>query len=150
VIAGAKKADPDKTRFGWIPYLAKTWVGRFLAKSLSERMISHANIVMKPGFCATNILQSNCLCSKQCINQHFGPFGRKLHSQSEKIEMLVVLRMNRRFMEYMRTRHNQMSIESLKRLLRDMWEDFVPAESAAESEDDNVPWTLVKVLTKST
>ena len=66
------------------------------------------------------------------------------------MEMLVVLRMNRRFMEYMRTRHKKMSIEAAKKLLQEMEAESVPAESVQESEDDNVPWTLVKVLTKTT
>ena len=114
VIKDAIKADPDKTRFGWIPYMAKTWVGRFLAESFSERMISHANIVMKPGIRATNILQLICLCSKQCINQHSGPFVGNCTLNPKEMEMLVVLRMNRRFMEYMRTRHKKMSIEAAK------------------------------------
>ena len=149
MIKDAIKADPDKTRFGWIPYMAKTWVGRFLAESFSERMISHANIVMKPGICATNILQLICLCSKQCINQHSGPFVGNCTLNPKEMEMLVVLRMNRRFMEYMRTRHKKMSIAAAKKLMQEMEAVPVLAGSYQESEDDNVPWTLVKVLTKA-
>jgi hypothetical protein len=130
--------------------MAKTWVGRFLAESFSERMISHANIVMKPGIRATNILQLICLCSKQCINQHSGPFVGNCTLNPKEMEMLVVLRMNRRFMEYMRTRHKKMSIAAAKKLMQEMEADPVLAGSYQESEDDNVPWTLVKVLTKAT
>ena len=68
----------------------------------------------------------------------------------KEMEMLVVLRMNRRFMEYMRTRHKKMSIAAAKKLMQEMEADPVLAGSYQESEDDNVPWTLVKVLTKAT
>ena len=46
VIKDAKAYDPDRTRFGFIPFMAKTYLGRLLAESFCEWMISHANIVM--------------------------------------------------------------------------------------------------------
>jgi hypothetical protein len=73
LIADTKKIDPKRERFGFLPYMAKTWLGRLLAESFSERMLSNANIVLTPG------------------NMRLNPV---------EMEQLVVLRMNREFMAY--------------------------------------------------
>ena len=46
IIKDAKAYDPERTKFGFIPFMAKTYLGRLLAEPFCERMISHANIVM--------------------------------------------------------------------------------------------------------
>ena len=46
IIKDAIASDPDRSKFGFIPYMAKTYLGRLLAESFCERMISIANIVM--------------------------------------------------------------------------------------------------------
>ena len=71
LIADIKKNDPMRERFGFLPYMAKTWLGRLMAESFSERMLSNANIVLNPG------------------NMRLNPV---------EMEQLVVLRMNRDFM----------------------------------------------------
>ena len=75
VLRDAKAMDPDMAKFGYIPYMAKTWLGRLLAESFAERMFSNANIVLTPG------------------NMSLNP---------TEMGQLVVLRMNRRFMHYMK------------------------------------------------
>jgi len=72
-IADIKRLDPERKRYGFLPYMAKTWLGRLMAESFSERMISNANIVITPG------------------NMRLNPV---------EMEQLVVLRMNRAFMAY--------------------------------------------------
>lgn len=71
LIADIKKQDPDRKKYGFLPYMAKTWLGRLMAESFSERMLSNANIVITPG------------------NMRLDPV---------EMEQLVVLRMNREFM----------------------------------------------------
>ena len=71
LIADIKKNDPMRERFGFLPYMAKTWLGRLMAESFSERMLSNANVVLNPG------------------NMRLNPV---------EMEQLVVLRMNRDFM----------------------------------------------------
>ena len=71
LIAEIKKRDPERERYGFLPYMAKTWLGRLMAESFSERMLSNANIVLNPG------------------NMRLNPI---------EMEQLVVLRMNRDFM----------------------------------------------------
>jgi hypothetical protein len=71
LIAEIKKRDPERERYGFLPYMAKTWLGRLMAESFSERMLSNANIVINPG------------------NMRLNPV---------EMEQLVVLRMNRDFM----------------------------------------------------
>jgi hypothetical protein len=71
LIAEIKKRDPERERYGFLPYMAKTWLGRLMAESFSERMLSNANIVLNPS------------------NMRLNPV---------EMEQLVVLRMNRDFM----------------------------------------------------
>ena len=72
------KVDPDRSRFGFLPLMAGCCdgqIGALNAESFAERVISGSNLVMTNG---------NTL------------LGDKM------LEMLVVLRMNREFMEFMR------------------------------------------------
>ena len=70
--------DPDRSKFGFLPLMAGCCdgqIGALNAESFAERVISGSNLVMTNG---------NTL------------LGDKM------LEMLVVLRMNREFMEFMR------------------------------------------------
>ena len=70
--------DPTRAKFGFLPLMAtgfKGSVGSLLASSFAERIISCCNLVLTEG------------------NSLLDP---------EELNMIVVLRMNRRFMEYMR------------------------------------------------
>jgi len=72
------KVDPDRSRFGFLPLMAGCCdgqIGALNAESFAERVISGANLVMTNG--------STLLGDK-------------------RLEKLVVLRMNREFMEFMR------------------------------------------------
>ena len=73
--------DPEKKCFGHLPMMAvasRGSIGGFLASSFCERINSCANLVLTDG---------NSLLSPNEIN------------------MLVTLRMNRKFMQFMRTHH---------------------------------------------
>jgi hypothetical protein len=75
------KQDPEKTSFGHLPVMAvasRGSIGGFLASSFCERINSCANLVLMDG---------NSLLSPDEIN------------------MLVTLRMNRKFMQFMREHH---------------------------------------------
>ena len=75
------KQDPDKKRFGHLPMMAvasRGSIGGFLASSFCERINSCANLVLTDG---------NSLLSPDEIN------------------MLVTLRMNRDYMQFMRENH---------------------------------------------
>ena len=78
MIADSKKHDPTREHFGFIPYMAKSYLGHLLAESFCERIISHANIVLNK--------------SNSCLNP-------------EEMGQLVVLRMNRGFMKYARHKY---------------------------------------------
>ena len=70
--------DPDRQKYGFLPLMAGCCdgqIGALNAESFAERVISGANLVMTNG---------NTLLGDQML------------------EMLVVLRMNREFMEFMR------------------------------------------------
>ena len=75
VLADARRKEPDMSKFGFIPYMEKTWRGRLLAESFTERMFSNCNIVLTPGSMRMNPIEMG---------------------------QLVVLRMNKRFMQYMK------------------------------------------------
>ena len=78
-------ADPTGTVFGYLPQMATTSrgsIGAYLAASFCERINSAANQVVTKG----NTLLSDA-----------------------EVSMLVVLRMNRRFMAYMREHHPEVS-----------------------------------------
>ena len=71
--------DPERERFGWIPLMAccsQGQLGALTAESFCERLISIANDVLDEG-------------------------NTKL--SDEEIEMLTLLKANRKFMDYMRT-----------------------------------------------
>ena len=74
--------DPLQFRYGFLPEMARGWVGKLNSESYSERCISIANDVVTDG------------------NTMLG---------SEEIEMVCVLRMNREFMKYMREHFNKIS-----------------------------------------
>ena len=77
------KEDPNRLKYGYLPIMATALhgsVGAFLASSFCERINSVANLVVTDG----NTLLAD-----------------------EEINMLVVLRMNRKFMLYMHKHHGQ-------------------------------------------
>lgn len=79
------KTDPLRLAYGWLPRMAlcsRGQIGTLLAESFCERILSQANLVMVDG----NTLLSD-----------------------EELEMVVVLRMNRNFMRYMRQNYNHLS-----------------------------------------
>ena len=79
------ETDPLRLAYGWLPSMAlcsRGQVGSLLAESFCERILSQANLVLTKG---------NTLLS------------------SEELEMIVVLRMNREFMKYMRKHYNHLS-----------------------------------------
>ena len=74
--------DPTREQWGFLPLMAcasKGQIGSLQAESFCERVISAANLVLDEG---------NCQFSDHMI------------------EMLVILRINRKFMEFMRKHHN--------------------------------------------
>ena len=77
--------DPLRLLYGWLPRMAlcsRGQIGTLLAESFCERILSQSNLVLVDG----NTLLSD-----------------------EELEMVVVLRMNRSFMKYMRTHYNHLS-----------------------------------------
>jgi hypothetical protein len=85
-----QKADPLQTKFGWLLLMAtcsKGNIGAMNAESYAERVISQANLVMTNG----NTLLSD-----------------------EELEWLVVLRMNRDFMDYMRSHFKHLVMNQFK------------------------------------
>ena len=73
--------DPDTSQYGFLPYMAthsRGSVGSLLASSYAERINSAANLILTKG---------NSLLAE------------------EEINMCTVLRMNHRFMEFMRKYH---------------------------------------------
>ena len=77
-----KKEDPNKELFGHLPMMAIGSVGSigaFLASSFCERINSAANLVVTDG---------NSLLS------------------TDEVDMLVTLRMNRKYMQFMRKHHS--------------------------------------------
>ena len=84
------RADPDRARFGYLPYMAtgsKASVGAFLASSYAERVNSAANLILTKG----NTLLAD-----------------------DEIDMCVVLRMNRNFMTYMRKHFGHISRQQFR------------------------------------
>ena len=75
IISALKNSDPLRKKFGYLPEMCKTWIGRLLAESFCERMILNANIVLTSG------------------NTRLNP---------TEMRQLVVLRMNKDFMTYMK------------------------------------------------
>ena len=76
-----RPADPDASQYGFLPYMAthsRGSVGSLLASSYAERINSAANLILTKG---------NTVLAE------------------EEINMCTVLRMNRRFMEFMRKYH---------------------------------------------
>ena len=79
------KSDPEREKYGFLPLMASCSegeIGALNAESFSERILSTAADVMTKG----NTLLGD-----------------------EELEMLVVLRMNRDFMEFMRANYNKVS-----------------------------------------
>jgi hypothetical protein len=77
--------DPDRKKYGYLPIMAthsRGSIGTLLSSSFAERINSAANIVMG---------KDNTLLDPKTVN------------------MLVVLRMNRSFMEKMRKKHKGLS-----------------------------------------
>ena len=84
------RADPDRARFGYLPYMAtgsKASVGAFLASSYAERVNSAGNLILTKG----NTLLAD-----------------------DEIDMCVVLRMNRNFMAYMRKHFGHISRQQFR------------------------------------
>lgn len=88
------RADPDRSRFGFLPYMAtggtKGAVGECLASSFCERINSEANRIS----------------TKDNVNL-----------DDDEILKLVTIRMNRAFMLYMRTHFGHISRQQLKMTL---------------------------------
>ena len=99
------KPDPAGKMFGFLPKMATTSkgsIGSFLAVSFCERINSAANQVVTKG------------------NSTLAP---------DEIDMLVTLRTNRRFMNYMREHHPQAAEQHLRMTV-------VKSTDNAESSDD--------------
>jgi hypothetical protein len=82
------KVDPGRSRFGFLPHMAGCCdgqIGALNAESFAERVISGSNLVMTNG----NTLLGDTM-----------------------LEMLVVLRMNREFMEFMRNEYAEEIIKT--------------------------------------
>ena len=56
-FADAKLKDPERKKFGYIPFMAKTWLGRLMSESFAERMFSNANIVITPSNMCLNPIE---------------------------------------------------------------------------------------------
>jgi hypothetical protein len=83
--------DPDRKKYGHLPYMAtgsKASIGALLASSFCERINSAANIVLHDG---------------------------NLKLGEEEINKMTVLRMNRTFMQHMRSTYPNVTLEELKR-----------------------------------
>jgi hypothetical protein len=90
VFASLKNKDPERTMFGFLPYMAthsRGSVGSLLASSFAERINSAANIIVTKG---------NTLLSE------------------EMIDMCTTLRMNRDFMVYMREHYGHISLQQFR------------------------------------
>ena len=105
-ISKVKLGDKDRKSFGYLPYMAKTWLGRLMAESFSERMLSNAKIVINPG------------------NMRLNPI---------EMEQLVILRMNRKFMQYMKLKYP----EKLKAFLAAMNGERASAKESELEADDS-------------
>ena len=84
-------SDKERRSFGYIPRMACRSIGQLgalNAESFCERVLSNANLVMTDG----NTLLSD-----------------------EELEMLVILRMNRDFMIYMREHYNHLTKDTFGR-----------------------------------
>ena len=105
-------ADPDRVLYGYLPKMATTSrgaIGALLAVSFCERINSVANQVVTKG------------------NSVLG---------TDEISKIVVLRMNRDFMEYMREKHPQTSRQHFNMtVLRpsDNASDELPEDSEGEA-----------------
>lgn len=80
-----QQTDPHRLAYGWLPRMAlcsRGQLGTLLAESFCERILSQANLVLTEG----NTLLSH-----------------------EELEMVVILRMNKKFMNYMREHYNHLS-----------------------------------------
>ena len=90
IIRAIMKEDPTQEHYGYLPVMAtasKASIGALLASSFCERINSAANIILHDG---------NLSLSEREINK------------------LVVLRVNRRFMEYMRKTYSHVTQQELK------------------------------------
>jgi len=99
-------ADPTGTVFGYLPQMATTSrnsIGAFLAASFCERINSAANQVVTK--------------------------GSTLLSDAE-VKMLVVLRVNRRFMAYMREHHPEVSQQHFQMTVLSLAENKDDGDSA--------------------
>ena len=102
------KVDPEKLRFGYLPKMATTSegsMGSLRASSFCERIISAANLILTKG---------NTVLSPEMIN------------------MCVVLRMNRRFMNWMRENHPELAMAGAQKHNITV----VPAASNLQESDD--------------
>ena len=82
LLRALRRQDPQRLKFGLIPQIASCYVGHLMAESFSERTYR---------------------CAKEVLTE-----GNSLLSH-EEIDMVVVLRMNRRFMEHMRKEYSSLS-----------------------------------------
>lgn len=98
--------DPDRSKYGFLPLMAtgfKGSLGSLLASSFAERINSAANLILTDG---------NTLLSPG------------------ELSMIVVLRMNRRFMEYMRKYYGHLPRQRFKMTV------VTQSENANDSDDE--------------
>ena len=99
--------DPDRSKYGFLPLMStgfKGSLGSLLASSFAERINSAANLILTDG---------NTLLSPA------------------ELSMIVVLRMNRRFMEYMRKNYGHLPRQRFKMTV------VTQGENANDSDDDD-------------
>ena len=91
--------DPDKSKYGHLPYMATTSkgsLGALLASSFCERVNSAANIILTDD---------------------------NLKLGDDEVSKLTMLRMNRPFLEYMRRTYPHLKLEDLVRMFPNVWEE---------------------------
>ena len=90
IMRAIQRQDPERQKFGFLPCLASCYLGKVMAGSFAERTYR---------------------CAKDILTE-----GNSLLTHKE-INMVVLLRMNRRFMERMRKDYSSMNQQSFNMTL---------------------------------
>ena len=90
LMRAIQRQDPERRKFGFLPHMASCYLGKVMAESFAERTYR---------------------CAKDILTE-----GNSLLSH-EEINMVVLLRMNRSFMERMREQYSKMSQQSFNMTL---------------------------------
>jgi hypothetical protein len=98
--------------------MAKTWLGRLLAESFAERIFSNCNIVLTSGNMSLNPIEMG---------------------------QLVVLRMNKRFMQYMK-KHYKGAIATALGMDCTVFKDDEAVDAVDADDVDPADITLVAVV----